>query len=189
MPRTIRNFALPIAKNVIQRGLLGFVLKGDKQDEIIGRSLLGTPIYSNLIFNASEDTPENKDLRIDTVLMTVNMVKNIVRTSINNRPGTVKEYISDGDFMIDFRGVIVGKENRVLPKDDILAFISLMQVPKQLDIASNFLQLFSINSIVVTDFRLAEEFATRNEMPFKFSALSDEPIELQLDPVVSNVDP
>jgi len=187
MSRRIDTYILPAAKAAAIKLFLPVVEDGS--DPIISKSFLGTPVFSNLIFNASEDTPENEDLIIDTIILTVNQVKNIIKTPINNRPGTVKEYISDGDFQIDARGIIVSRENLVIPKEDVTALVNLMKVSKQLDVASNFLQLFSISSIVITDYRIAEKTGSRNEIPFKFTALSDEPIELQLDPVISNVNP
>ena len=76
-------------------------------------SYLGTPVFSNLDFiggsykNLQGEQIEYEDLRIDTVLFDVSQQKNVVTTEIQGRNGTIKEYISDGDFAINISGLIV----------------------------------------------------------------------------------
>ena len=152
----------------------------DPSDNAIKTSYLGTPIYSNLIFDAEPDTPENESLEFDTVLMEVSMSKNIVKTPIQGRNGTVKEYISDGDYLVAIRGEIVSEYPNVYPKDIVNALINLCQVKHQLAVSSFFLQLFSVSSIVIERYTISEKLGSRNSVPFSIEAYSDEPIELQL---------
>lgn len=152
----------------------------DATDQVIKTSYLGTPVFSNLIFDAEPDTPENFALEIDTVLMTVSMTKNIVKTPLQGRDGTVKEYISDGDYMVDIRGEIVSEQPNVYPKDLVARLVNLCRVKHQLNVSSFFLQLFSVSAIVIDDYEVAEKLGSRNSVPFSIRASSDTPIELQL---------
>ncbi len=152
----------------------------DPIDEVIRTTYLGTPVFSNLIFDAEPDTPENFALEIDTVLMTVDMTKNVVKTPLQGRDGTVKEYISDGDYLIDIRGEIVSEQPNVYPKDLVTRLVNLCRVKHQLNVSSFFLQLFSVSAIVVEKFNVEEKLGSRNSVPFSIQASSDTPIELQL---------
>lgn len=154
-------------------------IPGEPSDDPIGTSYLGTPVYSNLIFEADADTPENRAMVIDTVLMEVDIIKNVVMTPIAGRDGTVKEYINRGDYEITIQGVISSPMANVFPKDDVTALRNLLDLPKSLAVSSSFLQIFSIHSIVVLHAKIAEQMGTRNEVAFFINAVSDEPIELR----------
>jgi len=154
-------------------------LPADPTDDTIATSYLGTPIYANLIFNADPDTPENADLVLDTVLMQVDIPKNVIMTPISGRDGTVKEYINRGDYEIMIEGKIVSPFPYVYPKDLAIALNNLLNLPKSLEVSSSFLQIFSIHNIVVLRARIMEQYATRNEIPFLITAVSDDPIELR----------
>lgn len=167
-------------------------LNHEPQDDPIAVSYLGTPVYSNLIFlsegvdvgNPTTLDPDagKRDLRIDTVLMTVDMTKNIVKTPIQGRNGTVKEYISDGDYMINIKGAIVSPYPLKYPQDDVDLLIRYLKVNTQIGVASFFLELFGISDIVIEKYRIAEKLGSRNEVPFEIDAISDTPIEFQLNP-------
>lgn len=154
-------------------------LPGEQADDPIGTTYLGTPVYSNLIFEANSDTPENRALVLDTVLMEVDIIKNVVMTQIPGRDGTVKEYINRGDYEILIQGVIVSPYARVFPKDEVTALRNLLDLPTSLSVSSSFLQIFSVHNIVVLHAKVAEKMGSRNEVPFFINAVSDEPIELK----------
>lgn len=143
--------------------------------EIVGMSYLGTPIIDNLFLEY-----EDQFLRLDSVVMSVSMSKNIVKTSINGRKGTVKEYINDGDYTISISGGIYA-QNGKYPTDDVRTFIALMQEPAPLKVTSKFLKYFSIHNIVVESYNLPQSEGFTNLQAFEISAISDEPIELLIN--------
>jgi len=151
----------------------------DPSDDPIATSYLGTPIYSNIIFEADPDTPENADLRLDTVLFEVNMPRIVVMTPISGRNGTVKEYISNGDYQILISGMIVSQYPNVFPKEEITALRNLVELPKSLAVASSFLQIFSVHNIVVLESRFSEVMGSRNQIAFTLNCVSDQPIEVR----------
>lgn len=154
-------------------------IPAEPSDDAIRHSYLGTPIYANLIFEADEDTPENAPLVLDTVLMEVNIPKNVVLTPISGRDGTVKEYINRSDYEITIHGIIVSPYANVFPKEEVTALRNLLDLPKALAVSSSFLQIFSVHSIVVMFARVGERMGSRNEVPFTINALEDKPIELR----------
>ncbi len=169
-------------------------IEPEQADESNFVSQLGTPVYSNLEFLKTSGTSADNSqavgeqrgnsqvlLRIDTVLMVVTQTKEIIRTAIQGRNGTVKEYISDGDFYINIQGAIMSNYPLVYPKEDVELFIEIMGLKKAIPIASMFLDMFSIQNMVVENYSIAEKLGSRNEVPFQINALSDYPIEFKLN--------
>lgn len=153
----------------------------EESDEVIATSYLGTPVYSNLIFEANANTPENTDIRIDTVVMTVTQLRNIVKTPIQGRDGTVKEYINNGDYQIECNGLIVSPQANVFPRNDIEALNNLMTLNSSIVVSSSFLNLFNISDVVVEEFSFAEQEGYRNQCAFTFRLISDDPIEIKVN--------
>lgn len=150
-------------------------------DDTVGTSMLGTPVYSNLIFLADPDTPENRDLRMDTILMYVSQFRNIIVTPVAGRNGTVKEYISDNDYDIEVRGLIVSEHPNVFPREEVEALKNICKLKKAVQVAGNFLEIFDISYAVITAYDIGEKLGSRNEVPFTLRMLSDDPIEIKVN--------
>jgi hypothetical protein len=186
-----RQFIIPPPTPALNSGPRYF-FNEDPFDEPIATSYLGTPVYSNLIFlpddvavgNPTTVDPNNgkQQLRIDTVLFTIDMQKNIKKTTVQGRDGTVKEYISDGDYMINIKGAIVSPYPLVFPKDDVNLLIKYCKLKTQVPVVSAFLDLFEISDVVIDTYSFAEKLGSRNELGFELNCLSDRPIDFQLNP-------
>lgn len=174
-------------------------IDSENSDDAPFKSALGTPVYSCLEFvkdnngtsldnslGVGEQITSETLLRIDTVLITVTGTKNIIKTPIVGRRGTVKEYISQGDYQINFRGSIlpdqsISSQANVFPRDKVNLFIELLTLSKPLKVACDFLGLFGIDFIIVDpDFTIHEKEGSRNEVPFEFNAISDFPDDFEL---------
>jgi hypothetical protein len=162
-----------------------FNFKTQPTDSPVATSYLGTPVFSNLIFHAGSYEYKGKtinypELTIETVLIDVNMEKLINATPLQGRDGTVKEYVSDGDYEISIRGAIVSKYANQYPKEDMDKLIQLIKVKQALNVSSRFLQMFSIHSLVIRAHSFGEREGYNNEQLFMLTCLSDEPLELKL---------
>ena len=153
-------------------------------------SALGTPVISNLSIKAGNYTDiygslitypagyfqdENggaKNFEIDTVLFNVNQSRNIVKTPIQGLDGTVKEYISDGDYIINIKGIIQGA-NGIYPFDDVKNFISICQAKCALTIYSDYLQILGITNIVIENYSLPQDMGSQSQQVFELNCLSD----------------
>lgn len=159
----------------------------EDMDEEVARSYLGTPVLSNLVFAAGSyqlkgETINFEGLRIDTILMTVNQVKNIVKTPVAGRNGSVKEYISDGDFVIGLQGAIVNETGgSAYPRESMQILMDLLRAPVALQFTSNFLDFLGTFDLVVTDYNIPQIKGQRNMQVFQVNCLSDNPLELQLN--------
>lgn len=164
-----------------------FVPTSTDKNSPIKTSYLGTAVFSNLEikpFNyetlAGERIEIKKGIIVDTVLFSVSQSKNIVTTPIQGRDGTVKEYISMGDYDISIEGKIVSQNND-FPEDDVNELIQILNAPVAIKIISEFLAFFGIHESVVENYDFPQMEGFRNEQSFSISLLSDTPVELQTD--------
>ena len=148
-------------------------------------SYLGTPVFDNADFiggsykNLEGEQIPYEDLSIDTVLYTVSMNKTIVKTPIQGRNGTVKEYISDGDFSVTIRGMITSESPNVYPEDEVKKLYEICSVQKEIEISSRYLNdVFGITNLVVEKYDFPQAKGFQNVQMFSMSCVSDDPIEL-----------
>lgn len=150
-------------------------------------SALGTPVISNLSIKPGSYTdiygniiyyPDvfsnsiSKNFEIDTVLFNINQSRNIVKTPIQGLDGTVKEYISDGDYIINIKGIIQGA-NGIYPFDDVNNFISICQAKCALNIVSDYLMSLGISNIVIESYSLPQDMGSQSQQVFELNCLSD----------------
>ena len=172
----IREKAIDFAQNK------AFPFRQQELPEPVGYSALGTPVFDNVKIEAGSyefdgQTIEYDELVVDTVLLDVGQTKNIVKTAVQGRPGTVKRYASKGDYYITIRGQIVNNENNLkYPEEEVLNLIKVLESNESLDIVSKFLQALDIFEVVVTGYRLPQT-TSQNSQPFEIRCLSDEPFE------------
>lgn len=129
-------------------------------EESIGVSQLGTLLFDDITFPAGSYKTlegvivEYEKLQLQSVLMIVGQSKNIVKTQISGRNGTVKEYNNDGDYQIALQANINELEN-VFPAEQIQAFQEIKKVPESIPILSKILNsFFEIDNVVIEDFSL-----------------------------------
>lgn len=119
-------------------------------------------------------------------IITVNQEKNIVTTALQGRNGTIKEYISDGDYSITIdAGINNYKEgdetgaSLEYPINKVKELKKFLSRPEALIVQSDFLEVFKIRSAVVKSFYLTQETHS-NRQSIQIMMLSDEPYEIKL---------
>jgi len=145
-------------------------------------SKLGTAVMSDLDIDPLKDSGVSY-IQIPTVLFTVNQKKNIITTSVQGRNGTVKEYISDVDFTINVKGVLVG-DNGKYPRvgfpsgtkggvNSVEDLINLFKLNRSVTVNSWYLRQFGITEMVITDYNFPQNEGEYSVQPFEFNAISD----------------
>lgn len=148
--------------------------------------LLGNPVIDNIQLeagsytNAAGEVVSYGGLTMDQVVIQIQQSKQIIRTEVAGRSGTVKEYISDGDFDISITGRFMSNDG-TYPEDEFTRLIEILEVPAALSVVSPFLQRLGIDTIVITNYSLPQLPGYATTQPFEISALSDRPVELLLD--------
>lgn len=140
-------------------------------------SIFGTPIFETL----SLDIPNTNDsLNFeDAPVMSINMSKNIVLSRVQKRKGTVKEYINDGDYIVQIKGLLVNHDGEDLPYDKISSLNNVALINQSLKVESRLLNTLGIHNLVITRVEFRPSPMT-NVQPYIISFLSDEPIELSI---------
>lgn len=145
----------------------------------IPATAFGTSVIDNLFFDAGAYTDKDgstiqfEGLHINQVGLSVNMTKQIVKTSIQGRNGTIKEYISDGDYVVTASGTITD-DGHVFPSEAVEAFVAITKVPQQIRVVSSYLNdNFDIFWIVIESVNIGQKSGFRNEVAFNMTAVSD----------------
>ena len=106
------------------------------------------------------------------------MSKNIIKTAIQGRNGTVKEYISDGDYDITLRGMLTSQNASQYPLEEFNRLLKLCELNEALTIVSDYIQLFGIYDIVIDSSSFPQREGFQNTQLFELKCVSDKPIEL-----------
>jgi hypothetical protein len=132
-------------------------------------SVLGTPVFCDLEI---ERTDGRLPFRLETCLIDVSQTKNIVTTVVQGRNGTVKEYIADGDYDVRIRGALV--TDNYYPREEVRDLHELLKQSELLTVVSDYLQLFDIKELVVTDYSFKQQEGYQNVQLFEINAISDD---------------
>ncbi|AZZ59149.1 DUF6046 domain-containing protein [Riemerella anatipestifer] len=137
----------------------------------------------------------NKDeaFIFNEVVMSVAQERNIVTTPLQGRDGTIKEFISNGDYVITVDAGVMEGQKQVDNEDDEVSFqipgntypkaelerlIKILTLPKAIEAYSEFLLVFGITSVVVKSFSLVQETHS-NRQSIQIQMLSDTPYEIK----------
>jgi hypothetical protein len=158
---------------------------GPQKDKELYKSKIGTPVYTNLTIEAGSYTDDLGNTKnfpkivFDTVLLTVTMSKNIVKTSIQGRPGTIKQSISLGDYEVNINAIVPG-DNGVYPFNAVADIKSMLEAPIALTVSSRWLQIWDVNQIVIDSFEVPQNPGGYSYQNFTIKGSSDSPIELEV---------
>lgn len=150
------------------------------KDESIGLSELGTPIYSDITFDACKfDSKDIAEVNVQTVLITVDQPINIIKTVIQGRDGTVKEYIGKDDMQITINGIITGK-NGVYPRDKVNLLKQWLDAPISKGITTWWLDNMGVSNVVVSSYSFPQTEGGLSYQMFSINCISDLPVELKI---------
>ena len=157
-----------------------------------GSDYIGVPTLTSLAF-------EYNNIRVELVecVITVNQEKNIVTTPLQGRDGTIKEYISDGDYsisvdaavcsyVINQNGDVDFTESHAYPLSRLEDLISFLKIKDSLLVHSDFLTLFGIHDAVVKTYGMVQETHS-NRQSFQIQMLSDTAYEIKIQQDASTV--
>lgn len=123
-------------------------------------------------------TPQT-DFTFDIALLEVSQPRNIIKTSIAGRNGTIKEYMSDGDHNIKIRGCIYSQIANRPPNNEIRTFNRVMSSTIALDVECNLLNYLGVYNVVVENWNIKQREGVRNVFDVEVDCLSDTPSELE----------
>ncbi len=140
---------------------------------------------------------EDKTFEFIECIVTINQEKNIVTTALQGRDGTIKEYISDGDYSITVDAAINNYQEVSIsatpysmpieftnssfeyPLEKLKELQNFLKTPDALNIQCDLLEVFKVRSVVVKSFNLQQETHS-NRQSIQIQLLSDESYEIKL---------
>jgi hypothetical protein len=154
-------------------------------------SYLGTKYYSHCELRKDQGSNSNSlqntqqvnynSIIFKSCLITIRQKKNIIKTEIQGRNGSIKEYISMGDYMITIEGLIVSEElfsPISFPKFEVDGFKEIMEFAgdsgqNNLDIICPLVNKFA-QKVVVDEYELKEIQGSINTLEFTIELSSDD---------------
>lgn len=98
--------------------------------------------YGQAIWFPVELWKSNKKLiEIEACTVAVNLSKNIIRTAVSERQGTVKECFSVDDYRFTIKGFLIGK-NRMIPEDQILQLKDFFETTEPIALHGAYPEMF-----------------------------------------------
>lgn len=137
----------------------------------------GLPIYMPLVLQSVK--PGGEDMVLDSALIALSQSKVIVKTPLEGRDGTVKEYINNGDHDINVTGLLCNK-GPGYPKELVAELKTFLDAKKPIKVIHTVLNMMGINEVVIESWSLPHTPFT-NGQTYKFKAVSEKAVELTID--------
>jgi len=152
---------------------------------LTGTDYFGVPTLTSLALQYKD-----KKMELLECIITVNQEKNIITTPMQGRDGTIKEYISDGDYSISVDAAVCNyvvnqndtvdfEQSHAYPLEKLDELISFLKIKDTLAVQSDFLTLFGVKNIVVKNYGMVQE-THANRQSFQIQMLSDTPFEIKI---------
>lgn len=138
-------------------------------------SFAGVPLYQPLTIKSTENG--ESDLLLDSAVVTWNLPRNIVKTIVQGRDNSVKEFINNGDYIINVSGIFCSREWRY-PLEQVITFDKFMKKKQALKIEHEVLNALGVFNIVIDSYDCPQT-PEINVQQYSFVAESDQPIELK----------
>lgn len=169
-----------LGKGLIDNNKPNYQIEQYTSPTFANSSTFGTPVFGELEMYKNEDGIK-KGVYLDCVLYEISQSKNIVKTAIQGRNGTIKEYIGDGDYQINIKGVLASDNPQEYPENSVIQLLNILKFAGALEVKSYLLnEIFSINNIVVEGFKMDRTAGFMNIQTFEINSVSDAPVELRL---------
>lgn len=180
-----KQAGLTLASQVVVAGMTQLFIgepleQTDVDFSLEGSSYYGVPTLTSLAFKY-----KGQKIELLECIITINQEKNIVTTPMQGRDGTIKEYISDGDYAISIEAAVCSYDekdfnnSKAYPKQKLEELIRFLKVKDGLEIQSDFLTLFKIKSAVIKSYGMVQETHS-NRQSFQIQMLSDTPYEIKI---------
>lgn len=135
----------------------------------------GVPLFQPLKILATDSNEE--DLLLDSAVVSWNLPRNIVKTVIQGRDTSVKEFINNGDYVINVSGLMCSRAWRY-PLEQVVTFDRFMKKKQSLKIEHEVLNALGVYNIVIDSYDCLKS-PSINCQEYSFTAESDEPLVLK----------
>ncbi|WP_295714161.1 DUF6046 domain-containing protein [Mucilaginibacter sp.] len=142
------------------------------------RSVLGTPIYEQI--NLSLPGGALDYTFPDWPLFDITGQDIIIKTIMMKKKGSVKEFISEDDYNIRIRGILINYETQEYPEKQLQDLMQVIKSKEPLLIKSQVFNLLDIYSIYIVRHSFPSVEGYQNIQPFELECISDVPAILEI---------
>lgn len=154
----------------------------------MGNNPDGSISYFDLTTQAVVNVPK---MQLPIALCEVTKVNNVVKSNVAGRNGSVKQYISTGDYQVTIRSAFTTGIADKYPAEAMRQLQKITSSTTEVKVASNFLNLFGIQYLVFDECRfIQDEKNGRDVQNFDLMCTSEQPFTLKvLDGQTTSNDP
>lgn len=133
----------------------------------VGKNALGKPLFMDCIIDGVRLPNEP--------LITITGKKVIVETVVigSEHRGTVKEFITTGDYNIKIEGICIDPSKKEYPQSQVDSLIELIEKNESLEFDNDLAELFNINKIVIKDYGFGNMKGKPYSQSYYLSCVSD----------------
>lgn len=148
-------------------------------------SIFGLPIFDTIKFEAIsytdfENIQQNVgELVLEIALFEIDLPRNIIRTRVTGRNGTIKEYMSDDDYEIKITGSLVNELANIPPEQLIRSLLKIVKSQIEVPVSCTILSYYDIFNIVITHAKFIQRAGYRNVFDFELQCISETPFEIK----------
>lgn len=135
---------------------------------VFAKDALGRPMFMDCVIDGMRLPNEP--------LITINTRKVIQETVLvgSKRRGTVKEFISAGDYQIKIEGVCIIPGQKIYPEEQVKDIIEICDNNKALEVENDITDLFGIHRLVIKDYGFGNMQGKPYSQTYYINAVSDE---------------
>lgn len=148
-------------------------------------SIFGTPIWDTLTFDPltyqdfQGQTVNLSKFTVDIALFEIYNPRHIIITPITGRNGDIKEYMSDGDYIINIKGQLVNPIPNTPPEQLIRALNSFCKSQVEIGVTNTILSYLDIFYIVIMEPKFTQRMGERNVIDYELQCRSEVPFQLK----------
>jgi len=140
---------------------------------VVRGGMFDLPVQGNIELKL----PQKDKLVLTSPIVNANLSKHIVTTPLVRYDGTVKEYVSMGDWQIEVKGFFCQHEE-AKPLQELTQMLAYVKEAREIEITSEYINALGVYSVVVTELDLPA-VPYGNLIAYRLSLLSDKPFELK----------
>jgi len=136
----------------------------------------GVPVFADIVLS---DLAGDTMVQLLQALCFVSRTKKIIKTEVQGRDNTIKEYINNGDYQLNIKGAFANKEMYQYPLSELSDLVKLNDLNEAVNVTSDYLEgVYGICNIVIESIDIRQEEGKQNMLMFDIKACSDETVEL-----------
>lgn len=169
-------------------------------DEVQDISAYGKPIFMSLYlgdegldeisYTLKGQTFAVSGMKLICCVVDISNTRNIVKTTIQGRNGTVKEFINNGDYIVNIKGILGNdvfglaengyqKANNKYPTEAVRNLHEICKIPATIPVVHPLLYELGIYDLVIESFSFPATPGKENIQTFELNCVSDTTFVLQ----------